>query len=45
MCRIFRNAASRFVNAGSGDHFDCENVSGLELSIFPLEVFASVAIG
>jgi hypothetical protein len=42
--RILRHSASRFINTVSGDHFDRENISGLKLSIFPLEVFAYVAI-
>jgi hypothetical protein len=43
--RVLCNASSWFVNTSGGNHFDRENVSGLELSIFPLEVFADVAIG
>jgi hypothetical protein len=42
--RVLRRAASRFINTGSGNHFDRENVSELELSIFPPEVFAYIAI-
>jgi hypothetical protein len=37
---VRRDSAPWFVNTGGGDHFDCENVSGLELSIRPLKVLA-----
>src|SRR5215470_1488446 len=41
--RVLRNATPRFINSWSADHFDCQNVSGLKLSLFPLEVFTYVA--
>jgi hypothetical protein len=42
--RVLRNTALWFVNAVSDDHFNRENVSRFEISIYPPEVFAHVTI-